>query len=185
MLIFIDTEFTDFNHPQLISIGLVTEDGKNEFYGERRDFPVNECSSFVRSNVLPMLGPVAERQPDQVLSDSLYQWLIDQGPCAVVVDYQGDWNQMLRLLARQLPDNMSRQPIHLGDLQADEVFQAGYRNYFSKHDVPEHHALHDARANRMAWLGLSVAKRQRHLHDSGAADYDSVPQPRPFRRGPR
>ena len=34
MLVFLDTEFTDFVRPDLISIALVSEDGR-EFYTER------------------------------------------------------------------------------------------------------------------------------------------------------
>lgn len=46
MLIFIDTEFTDFKNAELISIGLVTEDCRHEFYVE---LPVNQarCNDFV------------------------------------------------------------------------------------------------------------------------------------------
>lgn len=35
MLIFIDTEFTDFAHCELISIALVSDDGQHEFYEPR------------------------------------------------------------------------------------------------------------------------------------------------------
>lgn len=37
MLIFLDTEFTDFARPDLISLALVSEDGR-EFYAERIDY---------------------------------------------------------------------------------------------------------------------------------------------------
>ena len=36
MLVFLDTEFTKFNSPDLISLALVAEDGR-EFYAERTD----------------------------------------------------------------------------------------------------------------------------------------------------
>lgn len=52
---FIDTEFTDFNDSQLISVAIVGEDGC-EFYGERSDFERPQCSDFVRDVVLPQLG---------------------------------------------------------------------------------------------------------------------------------
>lgn len=38
MILFLDTEFTDFQQPDLISIGLVSECGSHEFYAERNDF---------------------------------------------------------------------------------------------------------------------------------------------------
>lgn len=55
MLVFIDTEFTNFVRPDLISIGLVAEYGR-EFYAERTDYRSGECSSFVRETVLVVLA---------------------------------------------------------------------------------------------------------------------------------
>ena len=57
MLIFLDTEFTKFSYPDLISLALVAEDGR-EFYAERTDYRQNECSAFVQETVLPLLGRV-------------------------------------------------------------------------------------------------------------------------------
>ena len=57
MLVFLDTEFTDFVRPDLISLALVSEDGR-EFYAERTDYRKDECSDFVRETVLPLLGRV-------------------------------------------------------------------------------------------------------------------------------
>ena len=56
MLIFLDTEFTKFSYPDLISLALVAEDGR-EFYAERTDYRQNECSAFVQETVL---GPLQE-----------------------------------------------------------------------------------------------------------------------------
>ena len=54
-LIFFDTEFTKLSKEgQLISIGLVTEDGKH-FYAEFTDFDLNKCTSFVKTDVIPNL----------------------------------------------------------------------------------------------------------------------------------
>ena len=50
MIIFLDTEFTDFVRPDLISIGLVIEDGR-EFYAERTDYRPDTCSDSVRESV--------------------------------------------------------------------------------------------------------------------------------------
>lgn len=49
MLIFFDTEFTSLHwQAKLISIGLVTEDGR-KFYAELSDtYQMTECSDFVR-----------------------------------------------------------------------------------------------------------------------------------------
>ncbi|MFI4939763.1 MAG: hypothetical protein ACHP7O_05405 [Burkholderiales bacterium] len=58
MLIFIDTEFTDFIQIDLISIALVAEDGR-EFYAERIDYFQEDCNQFVRETVMPLLGRVS------------------------------------------------------------------------------------------------------------------------------
>lgn len=54
MLVFIDTEFTDFVNPQLISIGMVADSGE-EFYAEV-PFSDDRCSEFVRETVIPLLN---------------------------------------------------------------------------------------------------------------------------------
>lgn len=72
--IFLDTEFTDFIRPHLISIGMVADSGE-EFYAEI-PYPDSECSDFVRETVIPLLG----RFPDAIcskenLSVRLRTWL--------------------------------------------------------------------------------------------------------------
>jgi hypothetical protein len=60
--IFIDTEFTDFIDPHLISIGMASASGE-EFYAEV-PYPDKGCSAFVREAVIPLLG----RLPDAACS---------------------------------------------------------------------------------------------------------------------
>lgn len=57
MLVFLDTEFTDFARPDLISLALVSEDGR-EFYAERTDYFETRRSDFVRETIQPLLGRV-------------------------------------------------------------------------------------------------------------------------------
>jgi DNA polymerase III epsilon subunit-like protein len=52
--IFFDTEFTDFDKCEIISLGAVTADGNHNFYGEVDPIPFG-CSEFVIENVLPIL----------------------------------------------------------------------------------------------------------------------------------
>ncbi len=52
MLLFLDTEYTGFGqpHPKLISLALVAEDGRREFYIELTDtWQVEDCTEFVRN----------------------------------------------------------------------------------------------------------------------------------------
>lgn len=55
MKYFLDTEFSErgSRHPiQLISIGIVAEDGR-EFYAHSADYEVDACNEWVKANVLP------------------------------------------------------------------------------------------------------------------------------------
>jgi len=55
MRLFVDTEFTDLLDCELLSIGIVSDDGR-EFYAERNDVDLTRCSDFCRVAVLPQLG---------------------------------------------------------------------------------------------------------------------------------
>lgn len=57
VLVFFDTEFTDLSvDAQLISIGLVSEDGERMFYAELSDtYSPKDCSDFTREMVMPLL----------------------------------------------------------------------------------------------------------------------------------
>lgn len=146
--IFIDTEFTDFLKAEIISIGLVAQDGR-ELYLERSDYPDSQCSAFVREAVLSQLGhcppecilPIAEMRL------SLRTWLNQFAECGaeIAFDFATDWTLFCDLLNEELPGWITGRNI------AREINQLGYALYFMTHKVKEHHALHDARANRFAW----------------------------------
>jgi hypothetical protein len=51
MLVFLDTEFTGFLDPKLISIGMIAGTGE-EFYAEV-PFPDSSCSTFVQKTTIP------------------------------------------------------------------------------------------------------------------------------------
>ncbi len=60
MRLSVDCAFADFIDCDLISIALVTDDGR-ELYGERSDFDDGSCNAVVREAVLPQLGQHADR----------------------------------------------------------------------------------------------------------------------------
>lgn len=146
---FIDTEFTDFNQCQLISVAIVGENGY-EFYGERTDFDQALCNDFVRTVVLPQLGQhVGRAMPFDRLREAIREWIRgipnDSGP-VLCYDYETDLNLFRHLLGGPLPPGW----------RAEDI--AGSRNrdrradYYVRHGG-EHHALHDARANAYACAG--------------------------------
>ena len=144
---FLDTEFTDFNAFQLISVAIVGEDGR-EFYGESSDFERTRCSDFVREVVLPQLGQFPSRSmPLAQLRDELLAWLlaIPVKPKPVLCyDFQGDFELVGHLLEGPLPRGWKDENV------AQKIDAGRLAKYIAEHGG-EHHALHDARANAFAY----------------------------------
>jgi hypothetical protein len=150
--VFIDTEFTDFLDPQLISIGLVAQSGE-EFYAEL-PYEVRECSEFVKAAVLPLLGyaPHAEMSKDDLYLQ-MTNWLRLIRPkdqeVFICYDYQTDWDLFCDVLDGRVPPWCKR------TLVADRINEILRYDYHQKNALPEHHALNDARANCYAFRELS------------------------------
>lgn len=158
MLVFLDTEFTDFAKHGLISLALVAEDGC-EFYAERTDYRREDCSDFVRQEVLPLLGRVsgaACTQPE--LMERLRTWFERlPEPATLVFDFEGDWlllaDAWLGASHRQAPPNVGGK-LHLASHTfTHPIFEKALNAAYSD-DWPPHHALADARglmAGYRAW----------------------------------
>jgi len=147
MLIFIDTEFTDFDHMELISIGLVTEDSENEFYAE---LPVKlaKCTEFVIDTVLPQLGQTPSAQCTRTeLMQRLLQWLqpFAKHSPTICYDYSGDWQLLCSALDHEIPTWLGKQNIY------ENLDQEKLEMFFIQHGLQDHHALNDAKANRYAY----------------------------------
>jgi len=148
MRIFVDTEFTDFIDCDLISIGLVAEDGR-EFYGERSDFDMRACSEFVRAAVLPQLGQYADRVfTRDALAVELRAWLDQlalEKTLTLSFDYGADWELLVDLVGELPPNCLAEQVNACLDPERSESY---YREHGGRH-----HALSDARANQYAMRG--------------------------------
>ncbi len=149
MLIFIDTEFTDFANTELISIGLITEDGKHEFYAEL-PFNRRSCNNFVLQTVLPQLGKKLEAQcSTQELKTRLGAWLEQFKNCEEVTicfDFGGDWLLFQYALGGTVPDWLTAKNIYRN------IDQAALAKFFEENELLEHHALNDAKANRHVFV---------------------------------
>lgn len=149
--VFIDTEFTDFLDPQLISIGLVAQSGE-EFYAEL-PYQVRECSEFVKAAVLPLLGyaPHAEMSKDDLYLH-MTNWLRLVRPkdqeVFICYDYQTDWDLFYDVLDGRVPPWCKRRIV------ADRINELLRYEFHEKNNLPEHHALNDALANRYAFREL-------------------------------
>jgi hypothetical protein len=146
--VFIDTEFTDFLDPQLISIGLVAESGE-EFYAEL-PYDIKACSAFVKEAVLPLLGyaPHAEVTMEDLYGE-ITQWLRIVRPTNedvfICYDYQTDWDLFYDALDGRVPPWCKRR------LVADRINELLRYEYHKQNRLPEHHALNDAKANCYAF----------------------------------
>lgn len=147
MLIFIDTEFTNFKNPELISIGLVSNDWQHEFYAE---LPIDEskCSDFVIQTVLPLLGKKANAKctPTE-LTERLACWLAQFSDCdtQICYDSEDDWHLLCQALNGRLPAWLMGWNIqyYLNPMRLND--------YFILYGLDRHHALNDAKANRYAF----------------------------------
>ena len=147
MIVFVDTEFTDHQRPKLISAGLVTEDGRHECYAETNDFATAECSDFVREFVLPLLAGGSVASSKKTLGRRVVAWLarVRTGQDVVIlVDYATDWYLLAEAIA-EVPNWLSAQA-------TSAISGLALETYFERPGVQRHHALHDARALRHAWI---------------------------------
>ena len=158
-LIFMDTEFTDFDYPQLISIGLVSETGES-FYAEMSNGWSREgCSSFVAQTILPQLTAGDFLQERCYAGRRLAGWLAGHdGPVRVVTDAPGyDWVLMLDLIAGMVPENLDPEPVTFySDCFPELVplLQEARQKAFAESQA--HHALNDAEALREAWEVMTL-----------------------------
>lgn len=146
--LFIDTEFTSLQSPELISVALVAEDGR-EFYAERSDVSLAGCTAFVVEQVLPLLGPAADRKPFMRIQRELREWLAPYAREHAIVccDDHRDWTLFCELMGGTLPTWVREERI------ARQLDQRTLVEYFARPGIRRHHALDDAHGNRLAFVG--------------------------------
>ncbi|WP_323139981.1 3'-5' exoribonuclease domain-containing protein [Massilia phyllosphaerae] len=143
--IYIDTEFTGFSDPKLISIGLVAETGQ-EFYAEVK-FDFDECSEFVRETVIPLLGQ-NEKFSLEELQPRLAAWIEKvrvPGPMMLCFDSDYDRKMLECVFKNDFPNGVVLQRIPVSFINQLRQYEFHILN-----KQPEHHALCDARALKYA-----------------------------------
>lgn len=156
MLIFFDTEFTDLSYDaKLISIGMIDETGERTFYAELSDtWSKSDPSEFVAMEVLPKLGDPAASIAKDELRRQLASWLASFGqPVQLATDSLAwDWPWIVDLFGTpgevEWPECLAPKAYTLPLLPeflaaVEDAFATGLRR---------HHALDDAKSNRLAWL---------------------------------
>ena len=149
--VYVDSEFTRLEQPQLLSIGAVADDGA-EFYAEIADTlsPASggplagRCSPFVHNVVLPLLENIA--QPRATVAAAFAEWLAQRAqgaPVTLVTDSGFDrWAVADLLQQEDLPPGVHWLRVPIAYETLDEVAGAL--------ELRRHHALDDARALRRA-----------------------------------
>lgn len=158
MRIFFDTEFSDLcPDPRLISIGLIAEDGERMFYAELADtYQPKDCGEFTRLTVLPLLEGGNTVLTMQDLTLRLGNWLEDfDVPVTLATDSLGwdwPWIQEIFHIEGTWPANLARDPLLLtiNYLNDYDCFIEAVEKAFSS--LRRHHALDDAKANRLGWI---------------------------------
>jgi len=158
MLIFFDTEFTELGiDPKLISIGLVSEDGSREFYAELSDtYRDEDCSDFVHEAVLPHLEGGAARMTMGELTLRLGNWIEGfEQPVKLATDsLSWDWPWVGEIFHTPCtrPENLHPYPASLDEITNPDIFEQIEQIFEREPDLRRHHALDDAKVNRLGWI---------------------------------
>lgn len=147
-LIFIDTEFTKFSNPELISIGLASSGGEN-FYAEV-DFPETSCSEFVRESIIPLLSGT-ERISHESLRIKILEWLESiQSTSPIIICFDSEYDRVLFL---RIFDNHPPSFLFFRGIGYRHIDGLKRADFYLKNKLVEHHALNDAMALRYAFRG--------------------------------
>ena len=154
MDIFLDCEWADVIASELVSLALVSRDGRQVFYAERDPLPESP-TPWVRTVVYPLLDRGTAAMPDATMTRRLREFLaaiespciqydsgLDRGLCQYVID-----GFDLLQPAGPVPSNLI--------WQRCENLQKHIEQWWGLHPEQKgrrHHALADAHAFRSAWL---------------------------------
>jgi hypothetical protein len=154
MIVYLDTEFSDFFDSELLSLGLVTGDGR-ELYIERADAAEINTSDFVKAEVLPLFGresPVV--LPYEEIGDRVIAWFdeLRGGDRSVAIEVISDSELDHRLLIDLLPSPAWFRSVNVIDKLVQNLLSGRQWDRYVKEAEAwhlrvgvEHHALVDAR----------------------------------------
>ncbi len=157
MILFLDTEFTDISPEMvLLSVAMVSADGRHEFYGERNDVPLRICSRFVREAVLPLMTAQPPISGDfanlRTRLRAFIEGLPEQGQLACDSFY--DIDLLTWVIGEPWPKKLAPNRLDLNQWTSIPVF-ANAQALYHESGHPYHHALNDVhglRAGYLAWL---------------------------------
>jgi hypothetical protein len=168
MRVWLDTEFLDKDSStdastQLISIGLVREDGK-ELYLENAGFVTSAADDWLKKNVLPKLGSHKNRLLVTEIADHIEVFLHDIHPEFWAFYATYDWFLFCKLYGgmMRLPKDWPRMCMDVRQVLNHLHIDADVLGAPRQLEMTKHHALDDAR-----WL--------RDLHKWVDGNYKLVP----------
>ncbi|OZB62763.1 MAG: hypothetical protein B7X39_20915 [Lysobacterales bacterium 14-68-21] len=157
--LFLDCEWADVSAQQLVSLALISEDGKHRFYGEMAPLP-SRPTVFVQTVVYPLLehGWVSMRADE--MAQSLRRFFAQHDEPVVIFDHPDDGRLLRRaLLGFTNPPQLSSEPQYREALVSRESIAHCIERYFLQHPDAarrRHHAGVDAEALRWAWSQLQI-----------------------------
>ena len=174
LVFFLDTEFNDElgdMRIELISLALVSEDGEREFYAESNEFSADKAHPWLHEHVLGKLGARERRLPVSSIRDGVAKYLSDAVRAA-----KGPPVNRVQIWAKNGALDFTILGLIFGGLSKYYDFMTSLgvvRNFFNDTDdlrarspakvrierdpAQVHHALYDARNERMEYLALRKA----------------------------
>lgn len=143
MKVVIDCEFTQLNpNSKLISMALVAEDGREQYFELNDSYTISDCSEFVIERVLPKLTGDQDSMSTEDARNRLLGFLEKFDSVDIMSDAPvWDWEFFCSMAYHQgkWPNNVSNRPVNLIDLYNEKDVHVD--------NAPElpHHALLDAR----------------------------------------
>jgi hypothetical protein len=179
-IIFLDTEFTSFHRPYLLSLGMVSLDGAREFYAEldmttpAGQEALGRSSEMVRGPaVLGQWGRVPGANMDlhqmckltaQWLSNELALATQDSGDARIALcsDYDVDFKLLVELLRLDRSWDRFSNHIHyqgiftlMSHVRADQAEEKCFEELTRTRGLRQHHALADALAMRAGFMAMN------------------------------
>lgn len=162
-LVFVDTEFTNFEKPDLISIACVPSEDWH-VYVENLDFDRASATDWVQENIYPLLDPKQFGMSRDNLVRGLWDWFNEfETPVIVMVDYHRDRELLLKLFNFEphpkikdicnIYHSFAQSLNGLEFSKLEDRFDDAFKEFFKVNRThTQHHALSDALATKHAFL---------------------------------
>jgi len=161
--LFLDTEWADTNAKDLVSLALVSDDGKRCFYAERDPLPTSP-TEFVARVVYPLLerGPTARR--DVAFCCELRAFIAQDTEAFILFDHAHDGELLLHALCGfelnqdALATCVPYVSPNMTLMHRDYAMTTAMESWFATHPEDKarrHHARVDAHVLRLGFLAVT------------------------------